>query len=256
MKHSAVLILTLNTFCVFSESALYGQALGRCQFSSSDGHDAVYLEQYYFNKMLFAQYNSTLGKMVGYTKKAMDVADTLNQNPEFVTHEKWKTRLCKQNSQLAFKGLLRSVEPYVRLRSAEAASRKHPAMLICSMYNFYPKQIIVTWLRDGKEVTSDVTSAEEHPNGNWLYQIHSYLEYTPRSGEKITCMVEHASLKEPKLYDWEPAPDPGMHKIIIGTAGLVLGLFFLAAGLIYYKKKSAVRVMVPITEVFHPGDTL
>lgn len=99
-------------------------------------------------------------------------------------------------------GFFPQVEPSVRLRSVEAAGSKHPGMLVCSAYDFYPKQIRVTWLRDGKEVTSDVTSTEELPNGNWLYQIHSHLEFTPTPGEKITCMVEHASLMQPKLYDW------------------------------------------------------
>ncbi|KAG7242234.1 hypothetical protein INR49_024280 [Caranx melampygus] len=94
------------------------------------------------------------------------------------------------------------VKPYVRLRSVETEGGKHPAMLRCSVYNFYPKRIKVTWLRDGKTVTSDMTSTDELSNGNWLYQIHSYLEYTPRPGERITCMVEHASLKEPELHDW------------------------------------------------------
>uniref|UniRef100_A0AAQ5XFU8 Uncharacterized protein n=1 Tax=Amphiprion ocellaris TaxID=80972 RepID=A0AAQ5XFU8_AMPOC len=27
-------------------------------------------------------------------------------------------------------------------------------------------------------------------NGNWLCQIHSYLEFTPKPGEKISCRVE------------------------------------------------------------------
>lgn len=45
-------------------------------------------------------------------------------------------------------------------------------------------------------------STDELSNGNWLYQMYSYLEYTPIPGEKITCMVEHASLKKPKLYNW------------------------------------------------------
>lgn len=99
-------------------------------------------------------------------------------------------------------GFFPQVEPSVRVRSVEAAGSKHPGMLVCSVYGFYPKQIRVAWLRNGKEVTSEVTSTEELPNGNWLYQMHSYLEFTPRPGETITCKVEHASLVEPGLYDW------------------------------------------------------
>ncbi|XP_022621885.1 rano class II histocompatibility antigen, A beta chain-like isoform X3 [Seriola dumerili] len=118
-------------------------------------------------------------------------------------------------------------------------------MLLCSAYNFYPKQIRVTWLRDGKMVTSDVTSSDELSNGNWLYQIHSYLEYAPRPGEKITCMVEHATLKEPTLYDWDPMSESQQNKIAVGTAGLVLGLVLFLVGVIYYKKNATDRVLVP-----------
>ncbi|XP_023256575.1 DLA class II histocompatibility antigen, DR-1 beta chain-like isoform X2 [Seriola lalandi dorsalis] len=144
-----------------------------------------------------------------------------------------------------FLSFLRAVEPYVKLRSVETVSSRHPGMLLCSAYNFYPKQIRVTWLRDGKMVTSDVTSSDELSNGNWLYQIHSYLEYTPRPGEKITCMVEHASLKEPTLYDWDPMPESQRNKIAVGTAGLVLGLVLFLVGVIYYKRNATDRVLVP-----------
>ncbi|KAM8734293.1 rano class II histocompatibility antigen, A beta chain-like [Acanthopagrus schlegelii] len=129
-------------------------------------------------------------------------------------------------------------------------------MLVCSVYNFYPKQIRVAWLRDGKEMTSEVMSTDEMPNGNWLYQVHSFLEYTPRPGEKISCKVEHASLVEPQLYEWEPTSDSGMNKIIVGIAGLLLGLVFSVGGLMYYKKKTHERVLVPTTEVFYPENTL
>ncbi|XP_045900392.1 H-2 class II histocompatibility antigen, E-S beta chain-like [Micropterus dolomieu] len=235
-------------FAFSRADALYGHVLMRCQFSSHDGHDTVLLEQYYLNKMLMFQYNSTLGKLIGYTKEAIEYADFLNGIPSFVNKEKWKADICKRNVPLVYNSLLTPVEPSVRLRSVEAVGSKHPGMLVCSVYDFYPKQIWVTWLRNGKKVTSDVTSTDELPNGNWLYQMHSYLEFTPRPGEKITCMVEHASLMEPKLYDWEPMPESRMNKIAVGTAGLLLCLVFVVAGLIYYKIKSTVRVLVPTTE--------
>nr|XP_046254346.1 rano class II histocompatibility antigen, A beta chain-like [Scatophagus argus] len=237
-----------------SRADYYGQYLARCQFSSYDGHDAVYLEQASFNKVMAIQYNSTVGAVTGFTKQGKQFADILNKDPRFMSHQIWKTNLCKKNIPLIY-SLLTSVEPSIWLRSVEAADSKHPGMLLCSVYNFYPKQIKVTWLRNGKEATSDVTSTEELPNGNWLYQIHSYLEFTPTPGEKITCMVQHVSLKEPKLYDWEPKSDPGMVKITVGAAGMLFGLVFIVAGLIYYKKSSAL-VLVPTTEVFYPEHTL
>jgi len=73
---------------------------------------------------------------------------------------------------------------------------------MCSAYEFYPKKIKVSWLRDGKLMTSEVTSTMEMADGNWYYQIHSQLEYTPKSGEKISCVVEHASSPQPIVKDW------------------------------------------------------
>ncbi|KTG35322.1 hypothetical protein cypCar_00047941, partial [Cyprinus carpio] len=131
-----------------------------------------------------------------------------------------------------------STEDYTQVSRQAGGSR--PAVLMCSAYEFYPKKIKVSWLRDGKEMTSDVTSTMEMADGDWYYQIHSELEYTPKSGEKISCMVEHASFSKPMITDWDPSfPEGERNKIAIGASGLVLGIIIAAAGLIYYKKKSA-----------------
>ena len=72
--------------------------------------------------------------------------------------------------------------PFVRLASeTPPGGHEHTHMLRCSSYRFYPKRIEVTWLRDGEEMTSgDVTSTDLLSDGDWYYQYHSYLEYTPR----------------------------------------------------------------------------
>lgn len=110
-------------------------------------------------------------------------------------------------------------------------------MLVCSAYNFYPKQIKVTWHKDGQDVISDVISTVEMSNLDWTYQIHTYLEYTPKVGERITCVVEHASLSSPMLYDWDPLPESERNKIAVGASGLLLGIACVAAGLIKYRQK-------------------
>ncbi|RXN07773.1 H-2 class II histocompatibility I-E beta chain-like protein [Labeo rohita] len=90
----------------------------------------------------------------------------------------------------------RGVKPKVKISSVTRAGGRHPPVLMCSAYEFYPPHIKVSWLRDGKLMTSEVTSTMEMADGDWYYQIHSELEYSPKSGEKISCMVEHASFNK------------------------------------------------------------
>uniref|UniRef100_A0A3P9B527 Ig-like domain-containing protein n=1 Tax=Maylandia zebra TaxID=106582 RepID=A0A3P9B527_9CICH len=207
---------------------------------------------FYVNKMLLGQYNSTLGKYVGYTKKTKEIADNLNKNKGFLEHEKKNKEKCRTNIPLVLDILSR---PGICSSSGlkevlvESADSKHPGLFMCSAYNFYPKQIKLTWLKDGKEATSNVTSTDELPNGNWLYQIHSYIEISSKPGEKISCMVEHASLTEPKVYDWVPITEAGKNKIAVGAAGLLLALVFPIIGVIFYKRKSWVWVLLlPTTQ--------
>ncbi|XP_050974005.1 boLa class II histocompatibility antigen, DQB*0101 beta chain-like [Labeo rohita] len=107
-------------------------------------------------------------------------------------------------------------------------------MLICSAYDFYPKPIKLTWMRDDKEMTADVTSTEELADGDWYYQIHSHLEYFPKPGEKISCVLEHASSNKAMIYD---LGENRADIIITGAAGVVLGVIMAAGGLIYYKRR-------------------
>ncbi|XP_063051592.1 SLA class II histocompatibility antigen, DQ haplotype D alpha chain-like [Engraulis encrasicolus] len=131
--------------------------------------------------------------------------------------------------------------PVVNLRLGKASVGGQPAILVCSAYDFYPKMIKLTWYRDGKEVTGDVISSEELADGDWYYQIHSHLEFTPKAGEKISCMVEHSSLKEPLVLQWDPPmPRTERAKIAVGVAALVLGFIVMVAGFIYYERSCRV----------------
>ncbi|XP_067251309.1 rano class II histocompatibility antigen, A beta chain-like isoform X3 [Chanodichthys erythropterus] len=207
------LIFTLPVF-IGAESAneYYTTRWARCIYSSPDLSDMVYTDSTYFNKYLYIQFNSTIGRFVGFTEHGMRTADDWN-NSTYLQQVKERVVFCKFS----------------------IASRESTAHVKS-----------VSWLRDGKLMTSEVTSTMEMADGDWYYQIHSELEYTPKSGEKISCMVEHASSTQPMIYDWDPSiPESEKNKITIGASSLVLGIIIAAAGLIYYKKKLAGRILVP-----------
>ncbi|XP_067269409.1 H-2 class II histocompatibility antigen, E-S beta chain-like isoform X2 [Pseudorasbora parva] len=245
---SCHLIFTLASF-LLTESAnvYYRYRMSRCIYSPSNISDMVYFDNYYFNKYLFVQFDSTLGRFVGFNEYGMKLAEFWN-NGTFLHEERaivdW---FCKNNAQVFdFHICDKSVKPKVKLSSVKQAGGRNPAVLMCSAYEFYPPHIKVSWLRDGKLMTSEVTSTMEMADGDWYYQIHSELEYTPKSGEKISCMVEHASFNKPMIYDWDPSlPVSERNKIAVGASGLVLEIIIAAVGFIYYKKKSTGRILVP-----------
>ncbi|XP_052459829.1 H-2 class II histocompatibility antigen, E-S beta chain [Carassius gibelio] len=219
-----------------------------CVYSISDYSDMVFLVSYSFNKAVYLQFNSSVGKYIGYTELGVKYAENANKDQARMQQEKAAVdTYCRPNAQVLDSAVRdKTVKPKITLRSAREAGGSRPAMLMCSAYEFYPKKIKVSWLRNGEEMTSDVTSTMEMADGDWFYQIHSELEYTPKSGEKISCMVEHASFSKPMITDWDPSvPEAERNKIAIGASGLVLGIIIAAAGLIYYKKKSAGRILVP-----------
>ncbi|XP_031426928.1 H-2 class II histocompatibility antigen, I-E beta chain-like [Clupea harengus] len=226
----------------------YRFGLARCRYSSWDLSDMEFILSIIFNKVEFARFNSTVGKYVGYTEYGVHNAEIWNKDPAIMA--KWRAemdRYCKPSAQNEINYILtKKVEPEVRLSLGKASTGGHPALLVCSAYNFYPKMIRVTWHKDGQEVTGDVVSSEELADGDWYYQTHSHLEFTPKAGEKISCVVEHESLRDPVEITWDPSmPEPERNRIAIGAAALVLGLIVTAAGFIYYKTKSRGRILVP-----------
>ncbi|CAI5657280.1 unnamed protein product [Oreochromis niloticus] len=226
----------------------------RCLFNSTELRDIDYIRSYYYNMIEYVRFDSSVGKFVGYTEYGVKEAEYFNNDPgQLAAMRAQKETYCQENVDFWYQSVLtNSVKPSVRLHYIPPVDLR-PAILVCSVYNFYPKEIKVSWLRNGQEVSPDITSSVEFANADWLYQTHSYMEYTPRSGEKISCMVEHSSLKEPLVTDWVPSMSESKKLMIVGAFGLILGLLFFLAGVIYTRMCSRVKPRISVHAMTPPG---
>nr|XP_020481986.1 H-2 class II histocompatibility antigen, E-S beta chain-like [Labrus bergylta] len=242
------LLVSLSFISLCSADGFMEVEVARCVFNSTELNDIEYIYSHYHNMMEIVRFSSSLGLYVGYTAFGVKQAEGWNKDTSELNNRRaQKETYCQHNIGNWYKASLsKSAKPYAKLHSETPPTGGHPAMLVCSVYDFYPKMIKVSWHRDGKEVTTDVTSTDELADGDWYYQIHSHLEYTPRSGEKISCVVDHVSLDKPLVNVWDPSmPESERNKIAIGASGLILGLILSLAGFIYYKSKTRGRILVP-----------
>ncbi|XP_036416763.1 SLA class II histocompatibility antigen, DQ haplotype C beta chain-like [Colossoma macropomum] len=238
-----LLTLSIRTDVI---AGYYMSSIAECTTSSSDLSDVEFVYTDYFNKAPHLQFNSTVGKVVGFSDFGKILADKWNDSPVLLELQAELDRFCKHNLQIDFGTILgKTVLPEIHLRSEQEAVAGRSAILMCSAYNFYPRDINIYWLKNNKKVTTDSIFIEEMANGDWTYQVHSHLEYKPKSGEKISCVVDHASSMEPIITDWDPSlPDSEKGKIAAGAAGVVLGIVMAVGGFVYYKRKSPGKLPV------------
>uniref|UniRef100_A0A671QRP2 Ig-like domain-containing protein n=1 Tax=Sinocyclocheilus anshuiensis TaxID=1608454 RepID=A0A671QRP2_9TELE len=174
-----------------------------------DLSDMVYTVKLVFNQKLLCSYDSRLEKYVGSDELGI-------RNAEHYNNQSWKMKqrkeeletICRANARLYIKSETRKGKQpqlhtyYLSLLSRSTKLEMKLTTLECHAYNFYPQAINVTWLLDGSEVTGDVVSTEFMDNGDWSYQMHSYLELVLHRGVPVSCRVEHSGLKEPLVTLW------------------------------------------------------
>ncbi|XP_039537281.1 rano class II histocompatibility antigen, A beta chain-like isoform X2 [Pimephales promelas] len=214
----------------------YGYVQILCRTDSQQNTEFIYSVTY--NMIEYLRYNSTEDIVIGYTEFGKKWAEDYNKNKILLAQAEFALKDCKEIGKFIF--------PYAGTADREAIGNQK-AVLVCSAYDFYPKPIKLTWIRDDIVMTADVTSTEELADGDWYYQIHSHLEYFPKPGEKISCVVEHASSHRPMVYHWDPSlSESERSKIILGSVGLVMGVVMAAGGLIYHKRKHTGFYRLPV----------
>ncbi|XP_067282149.1 SLA class II histocompatibility antigen, DQ haplotype D beta chain-like [Pseudorasbora parva] len=225
--------------CVSSKDVYVFQDIDECEYSKEDLSDMVYIIKLVFNQKLLCTYDSRLGKYVGYDEFGIRSAEHFNNQSWKMKQRKEELEtLCKANARFYVNSTTRTVPPIVTVRSTEKAHYGQLTTLVCHAYNFYPQAINMTWLLDGLKVTDDVISTEFMDNGDWSYQMHSYLDLVLHKGDRVSCQVEHSSLEKPLIVQWDSTSlDTRIAKLAVGCVFSLIGLTVaLFAAYFYYKR--------------------
>ncbi|XP_040899658.1 rano class II histocompatibility antigen, A beta chain-like [Toxotes jaculatrix] len=230
---SALLLWTSPT------SGYVYQMIYDCEYSDNIT-DVVFFVKNIFNQKLNTMYDSRVGKYVGFGEYGMKNADHFNKQAwKMVLRKVQVETLCRYNARLFRRSTLeRKVPPTVRVQQTKPADYGERSMLKCSVLGFFPHEVRVSWLRDGVEVTTDVSSSDVLADEDWSYQLYSYLELTLKRGERVSCRVDHSSLRESLEVDWDTSALDAKHmKMSVGIIFFSVGITVAVAVYYWWKQR-------------------
>ncbi|XP_024917006.1 H-2 class II histocompatibility antigen, E-S beta chain-like isoform X1 [Cynoglossus semilaevis] len=215
---------------------LVHQQIADCEYGE-DFTDMVYYVKNIFNRKYDSVYDSRIGKYVGYDEYGVKNADHYNnQDWKMLLRKAEVDTLCRYNArQYRISTIDRKVPPTVKVRQTKHADYGERTMFECSVWSFYPQAINVSWLIDGVETVTDVSSTDVLPNEDWTFQLHSYLELILKRGERLTCRVEHSSLVKSLEVDFDTfSLDAKYIKLSVGSIFFCIGFTAAVGGAVYY----------------------
>ncbi|XP_026579456.1 H-2 class II histocompatibility antigen, E-S beta chain-like [Pseudonaja textilis] len=215
-----------------------------------------YLDRYFYDRQEIVRFDSDLGKHVAVTALGQADVDKWNSDEQWMQYQKAGVDFfCRYNYQgLSYKAAKREermvgrrAKPTVTISPTKMDPASPNTILLCTAMGFYPLEIEIQWLKNGKLEEGGVAFGEELQNGDWTYQLQVMLETQPQRGDIYTCQVGHVSLEAPITVQWEPrSSSSARSKLWTGIMGAVIGVTFLAVGLLsYLKSKKATPIQPP-----------
>ncbi|KAK9405173.1 DLA class II histocompatibility antigen DR-1 beta chain-like [Crotalus adamanteus] len=171
-----------------------------------------YLQCYFYDRQEFARFDSARGAYEAVTALGKGDAEAWNRDKRLLQYRKTGVdRFCRRNYEVFQSNSVvgRRAKPTVSISPTKLDPASPNTILLCIVRGFYPVEIEVRWLKNGRPEEEGVAFGEELQNGDWTYQLQVMLETQPQRGDVYTCQVEHASLEAPITVQWAGKGNPG-----------------------------------------------
>ncbi|XP_067321516.1 H-2 class I histocompatibility antigen, Q10 alpha chain-like [Anolis sagrei] len=160
------------------------------------------------------------------TKRKWDTDDVENQHKKVYMEEtctEWLQRYLNYGKET----FLRTEKPDVKV--TRKADYDGMETLICRVGGFYPKEIDITWTKDGEVWMADTYHGLVSPNSDGTYYTWWSIMVDPKERDRYKCHVEHDGLLKPVDVAWE---EPATKRVpIIACVSGVAVLIVLIVGM-------------------------
>nr|AAD53019.1 MHC class I heavy chain precursor [Oncorhynchus mykiss] len=131
--------------------------------------------------------------------------------------------------------LMRTVPPSVSLLQKAPSSP-----VTCHATGFYPRDVMVSWQKDGQDHHEDVEYGETLPNDDGTFQKSSHLTVTPedRKNSKYQCVVQVKGIKKDFIEVLTDPDAANVVPIIGGVVALLLVVVAVVVGVVIWRKRS------------------
>ncbi|XP_033496352.1 H-2 class II histocompatibility antigen, A-U alpha chain-like [Epinephelus lanceolatus] len=231
MKCSALVILMINSFCVFSQIRHDTFVIVGCFYNGTTEIEFEVDDE----EFLYADFDRD--ELV-YTVPRFLVDDP---SKLFDSEHEYRNAKKGKKSCSALVAIAKAEErnppeqtdpPESIVYSSEEVELEVENTLICFVNHFYPPEIKVTWTRNGLPVLEGASLSRYYLNNDQTFHQFSTLTFTPREGDIYSCTVEHMALDRPQTRIWEPdfSHDSSVGPDVYCGVGLAVGLLGVAAG--------------------------
>uniref|UniRef100_A0A6I8PKL5 Ig-like domain-containing protein n=1 Tax=Xenopus tropicalis TaxID=8364 RepID=A0A6I8PKL5_XENTR len=196
-----------------------------------DGTVDVYKEVALDGKELIV-FDKERQEFVPATQEAVLLAQLLNKQANAMEDKIFMENECTQHLTLYLpyiKNYLDKKVPRVKLSSSESESG---TKLHCRVYGFYPRDVEVKWIKNGRDEIHSEEAAQILPNPDGTYQIRVSVGVTPEEGATYSCHIDHSSLEKTLVVPFETETKNSHITYILIAVGVIV--LFLAFGLGFF----------------------